>query len=120
MVQKQTIETQEQVIHRLYGLLKQMRSSGNITTTISDNNSKNEDSDDEMLPSTAEMLVKKVAVVTPPQPQIDADANQALHIKIEALERTIEELSRDFAEETAQLRLRVVAAEAGASQWLTP
>lgn len=120
MVQKQTIETQEQVIHRLYGLLKQMRNNGNITTAISNSNSKQEDSDDEMLPSTAETLVEKVAVNVPPQPQIDVDANQALQMKIEALERTIGELSRDFAEETAQLRIRVVAAEAGASQWLAP
>ena len=112
MVQKQTIETQEQVIHKLYGLLKQMRSKGN-------NNSNKNQSIEERF-STGELLVEKVAVDVSPRPQIDVEVNQALRRKIEALEHTIEELSRDFAEETAQLRIRVVAAEAGASQWLTP
>lgn len=112
MVQKQTIETQEQVIHKLYGLLKQMRSKGN--------NNSNKNQSIEELPSTGELLVEKVAVDVSPRPQIDVEVNQALRRKIEALEHTIEELSRDFAEETAQLRIRVVAAEAGASQWLTP
>ena len=91
MVQKQTIETQEQVIDKLYGLLKQMRIKNN-TDSASQNKTH----------------------------QSDVDVNQALQRKVEALELTLEEISRDFAEETAQLRIRVVAAEAEASRWLTP
>ena len=91
MVQKQTIETQEEVIHKLYGLLKQMRGK-----------------------SSAEEASHTV------EHQVDIDANQELQQKVEVLELTLEELHRAFAEETAQLRIRVVEAETGASQWLAP